>query len=317
MRARLAHVGGSVETAVVDFLFLLIIAFLGVGVLAQSLAPKEADLQGSKDREKAERVVAEQQRSLEELQLEHERLQEELKRLLADLPKAVEQRKAQEEIDRLRQAIANTRQRLSKVAEVIASLTAEVSKLREQVDASAKREQELKAVEADLKGRDAELRRLEKAKTEQLQKLAELQAQLVRPAQEKYPVTSGTPIVRRDRVARETYSVMLSGGKVIPLAPPFYKAERRQGGAVVVSPVQPGLTLQEALKPDSPLMKEVTTAAFRKDGQVSMLVTSDSFATFRALRENLARQGIDYGWDPVESTRLVISENGRRTPIQR
>lgn len=314
MKTHLESANGSIHTAVIDLLLLLVIAFLTVGVLAHSLALEDINLERLKQKAAdADQMAVKERKSIEDLRREHERLQQEHKRLVAQ---GVDKEKLQEEIQKVRQALSNAKQKLNKLLEAIASLMGKVTQLKQQVEASAKREQEWRGLESDQSRHTDDLLRLENEKTEYTRRLAEIQASLASAGKDKYSVKSGAPMVRRDKVPRVEYLVMLAEGKATPVAPPYYTGVRRPDGSLVLWPVQSGLTIQEVLKPNSPVMKEVMTTEFRKHGQVNILVNSDSFATFRALRDELVRQGVDYGWEPVEGTRLTSSKEGRNIPPQ-
>ena len=142
-------------------------------------------------------------------------------------------------------------------------------------------------------------------RTARLAQLAEL---LAAPSEPRHGFSSGAPIVRPSRVAESTYVVILTNGRVVPIEKPYVLAERTSTGGVAVRPARAGLTVEEAFRPDASLARVIAAAAFRQTGRVVLLVTADSFGTFRAVRERLTREGVDFGWEPVLDGAIEFGE---------
>lgn len=276
---------GSILTSVVDLMFLLIIAFLAVGVFVRSLEPPTPGQPGKTQ-------------------------------VSGTKPASPGPPPSPEQTQKVQDMLAMDQQKAEAMAQQVASLTAEISHLKEQLAAVGQREKELKDLAAELAGRNTGLHQLEQEKAEYTRKLAEVQAALATAGKDTYTFASGAPLVNRSRTAQKSSDVMLSEGKVIPIATPYYTGKRQADNSLLAWPVQAGLSIQDALQPDSPLMKEINTAEFRKEGRVRLFVNADSFATFRALRDALVRDGIDYGWEPVEGPRLRFGTNGADVPSQ-
>jgi hypothetical protein len=99
---------------------------------------------------------------------------------------------------------------------------------------------------------------------------------------------------------------MLSEGRLIPVLPEYFEGSFDADGSGAVWPVQEGLTIEQALRPDSVLMERIRGDQFRRDGRVVLLVLPDSFATFRAFRETLVTEGVDFGWEPLLRTTVGV-----------
>jgi predicted RNase H-like nuclease (RuvC/YqgF family) len=238
--------------------------------------------------------------------------------LHAQLPKAPDRQRGQEEISKVRQEIVTVQVQLATLTEDMASLTSAIDALKQQLAAHAAREKQLQEATAVQKTRTAELERLQQEKQRQQQRLAALQADLARAQDKGYTLASGAPLVQQDRKARLSYFVMLTEGKVIPVTPAYYTGKQVANDVVAIWPKDKhtALTIQQVLQKDSPLMKEVTTPEFRRDGRVKMLVNPDSFDTFRALRDALVKRDIDYGWEPHEGTKILTSTRGTGKDIE-
>jgi predicted RNase H-like nuclease (RuvC/YqgF family) len=267
---------------VFDVILIITLAWLGVGHLLPIAGAPDPALKQQAD--EATRAVADHQR-------------------------------VQEELQKARQAIARAKQELDGIVQTLVSLSQEIIQLKQQLAAATHWDKERTALAAALKERETEAQRLEKEREAQQRKLAAVQAALATAGKDTYSLKSGAPLVRA-KTANHRYGVMLSEGKVIPVASPYYTGRRRADGTVVVWPERAGLTIDEALKPTSLVMREVTTEEFRRDGRVTFLVNADSFATFRALRDELVRRGIDYGWEPVTGTKFGMSATGKDIPSQ-
>jgi hypothetical protein len=305
---------GASLIPVLDLLTLLTLAFLVTGGLGGKLLAQETNVEEiTRQIAQKETDLTAKRQNLEALQQQLAHLQHMLATQGAELPKAADQQRVQEEIRKTREAMTKVQNHMARLAEDMATLTRDIQGLKQQLAAYAEREKQLQALTAEHKGRMTELERLKQEKQRQVQRLAEVQAQLAQAGGKGVTVASGAPMVQRDKVARQSYPVMLAEGKIFPITPEYYTGTKGSDGRLVIWPKaqQAGLTIQQALKADSPVMKEVTTAEFRRDGRVKMLVNPDSFDTFRVLRDALAKRGIDYGWEPYTGTKIFVSNTGR------
>jgi hypothetical protein len=300
--------GAAFMTPVVDLLSLLTIAFLGLGIL-MSLFQARGDRPGAP----LPSTAAARQAKHDAAVLARERnALDRAERRLADDLAATASRPHPDPADVDRRLAAATARELETQG-LLGSLEAEIAHLSEAVARAEQLAAELPSLGEDAAARERELaeqkRRLEDAR----RKLADLEAAAAEAGKTRYTFRTGTPIVNRSRTATEQYFVVLSEGKVLPAKAPWYERTQVGAGAVRLSPAQAGLSIDEAVKAQSELMKDVTEPSFRSDGRVVILVMSDSFGAFRVLRDALVKAGVDYGWDPVESTTFHFVSSGGRT----
>jgi hypothetical protein len=305
--------------SVVDLLTLLILAFLSVGYVHGALSAQETNVEALKRQMVAkEQAMAEKRAQIEALQQQLNDLLQRQETLRTESPKTGDQQRVQEETGKVRQEIATVHAQLTRLTEDIATLTSAIEALKQQLAAYAAREKQIQETAAVQRTHAAELEYLQQEKQRQQQRLAELQAAHARAQEKGYTLASGAPIVHQDKKARLSYFVMLTEGKIIPITPTYFTGKKVSDGVIAIWPKDKpaGLTIQQALKKDSPLMKEITTQEFRRDGRVKMLVAPDSFDTFRVLRDALAKRDIDYGWEPHEGARIYVATNGQGNDIQ-
>jgi hypothetical protein len=215
----------------------------------------------------------------------------------------------------VRAALDAARAQERNLAAYLASLAEELARRAQALaDAEAYGTSTLPADDTDTRAAQvAEQRqRLEEAR----RKLADLEAALAAAGKDKYTFDSGAPIVNAGRHAGESYIVVLSEGKVRVAQPPYYRSRTLVFDDKEWTPDGPAISLEEALQRDSVLMRDVTTAAFRENGRVVLLVMSDSFGAFRLLRDALARAGVDYGWEPITSPTFLTGPGGRAVESQ-
>ena len=277
---------GHLLTTVVDLFLIVIIAFLGMGTLVGHLVPESVATPSPP---------------------------------VSVKPQAAElapPKKKTPDPEEVQQSVKEGEKKVRSMTGLIATLTAEIDRLRKQLAVAAARETQLKELAEDLAGRNTALAGLEKEKEKYAKQLAEIQANRAREQDAAYTFTPGAPLVNRHKKARSTTDVMLHKGKVMPILAPFYTGAKQADGTLVMWPDKPGLSIEAALQNDSALMKKVLTPDFRKDGRVRIFVNADSFAAFRALRDHLVQAGVDYGWEPVEGTRLAFSSHGIAIPSQ-
>jgi len=197
------------------------------------------------------------------------------------------------------------------------ALTKEIDAFETQLGEIEKVNDKEEITQADLKKYSERIEHLSEQKKDLEKKLERLKAVLSSPHKDTYSFRSGAPRVNLNRKTENFYSVVLAKNKVIPLNPSYFEGTKYADGIFVVKPKRSGLTFEEVIKPDSPMMEEVLKLEFRKEGRAVLLVNADSFNTFRKLRDFLVKERIDVGWEPMEGTTIVISENeGRSVPSQ-
>lgn len=308
-RTRYSGVGGSL-TPVFDLLFILTIAFIGVGIFLASTLRLEVGVTAMKQHVAEARAVEElDQEKLLSLNPLRDRLAKELEILEQestplDVP--------QSDIDRRHGEVAKLKARLASVNDVASRLEREIARLRQQL-AAAEDEAEHAAHSAMHQKALEEFKQLEAQRVRYQNRLAKIQAELAR-AQADAPTFTGAAMVRPDRQAEKTELLLLSKGRVLPF--PEYFSQESDFFSTTARPSREGLTIEEALKPGSIVMKKVAKADFKRRGRAVLLVNPDSFATFRALRDSLVEQGIDYGWEPWEDATIVFSGQGRNVESQ-
>ncbi|MFQ5728849.1 MAG: hypothetical protein ACE5GN_00620 [Waddliaceae bacterium] len=291
-----------------DLMFLLIIVFFGLSGFIWIIGPEI-------DQATAEGVKALQKIENEKTKVKvNERKREKLKRELSALEHELANMRRQSLIDNSKTALEMEAVRLEE--ERKKSLTREIDELENQLDTIDKLRRKKEVTDVDLEKINLEIERSQAQKAMLTKKLEKLKEILASPSKETYALRSGAPRVNRTREAKDFYSVVLSKGKVIPLIPDYFEGTQYSNG-VVVKPKRSGLTFEEVIKPDSPIMKAVLRSEFRKDGRAVLFVNPDSFSAFRKLRDFLIKEHIDVGWDTMEGTTIFISdEEGRSVPSQ-
>jgi hypothetical protein len=190
---------------------------------------------------------------------------------------------------------------------------ADVARLRATVAQGEESGRELEDAEKALENGRAELAALAKEVEAERARLIELQAALAAAREPRFGFTSGAPLVRANRRAEQHYGIMISEGRLIPVRNPYFEGSRHADGTETIWPVQRGLTIGEALARGSVIMQAIRGREFRRSGRVLMVVLPDSFATFRAFRDALVREGIDFGWEPMTSTTIGIGGASARS----
>lgn len=181
--------------------------------------------------------------------------------------------------------------------------------LQERVTASQQREQALRDQQHDFADLQAKLaaRRGE---------LAKLQAPSPAAGQKVIPVSS-TPLVASRTDKKAALMIELVEGRVVPVKEPFYAFEAvppienngRYERAIKGRRVQQGESLEQAQAQTSLFSRSLDDV--NPQGEyVILLVHSDSFATFRTVREMLKKRGIGYGWEPGKGDTVVFSSRG-------
>ena len=129
----------------------------------------------------------------------------------------------------------------------------------------------------------------------QRERLAEIQRERIqRPI---VPINIA-PLFSTD--ARQPVLVLLSQGTVTPVRPPYYSFTRFNNGTQATLSRR-GDAVDRALAQGSDFQKLLGEIDTQKQ-YVFCIVDSSSFATFRAVREELRRREIPLGWDPSEVT---------------
>jgi hypothetical protein len=212
-----------------------------------------------------------------------------------------------------REAVTAARDGDRAVAVTLAARSEEIARLTETVTEAERSEQALRELEHDLQERATAIATLKQELQGARTRLAELQAALADAGKKRFGFSAGAPVVHVGRKARSVYGVMLSAGRLIPIERPYFEGRHDPGGSQVIWPVQDGLTIDEALRRDSVVMKAIRTEEFRRSGRVLLLVLPDSFATFRTIRDALIRERIDFGWEPLTRTTIGINGANART----
>lgn len=315
-------------------LFCIMVSMAGMGKIFQngelvgfhegSSRPLELDGSGGMDRLKE---------TLRQLQQENQEKEEELKRQQQALAQLENQHRVaraetpqgerNEAVDRSRSGhekkeLAEDELRLQGINARVAERIREVDLLekgipilQERVTASQQREQALRDQQQDLADRQAKLAAMRG-------ELAKLQAASPAAGQKVIPVYSAPLVVSRtDKKA--ALMIEMVEGRVVLVKVPFYAFETvtfESNGhyekAIKARRVQQGEGLEQARAQTSLFSRSLAEVNPREE-YVILLVHSDSFATFRAVREMLRNRGIDYGWTPGKEDTIVFSSIG--TPI--
>ncbi|MBI4602189.1 MAG: hypothetical protein HY721_09535 [Planctomycetes bacterium] len=194
-----------------------------------------------------------------------------------------------------------------------AGLEAAIVQLRAKLEEREAKEGELKALEDDLKGRDEELERLKREKERLESELARAEAEKARAGKDKVSFKAGTPIVNRQVKRSKTFDLVLAKGKVLPVEAPYYKSIGPMNGILLMVKEKDveGLGIEDALKPGSALVGRLSAPQFKITTRVRILLNGDSFAAFRAMRDELVDLGIEYGWVAYEGTNVFYGSGGK------
>jgi len=203
-----------------------------------------------------------------------------------------------------------------------------VDQLRAQLEQLAMGEQDLRDLDDVLGDRDSQTQELWQQHEQLAQEFDRLSAKLARykrmtsrfvvadPDSDPNHASEG---VRtrwfRTRSFDGRVIVLLAASRVLIMEPPhverYYSA-----GVEYREPRGSGMSLTEALAPESALMRIVSRPRFQKEGWVLTLVNKDSFASYRALRDTLAEKGVQVGWEPHAGRIVGLSPGGKSSGPQ-
>lgn len=299
----------SMLTSVLDLLFLMVICLLTLGGMLSALHRLEPEPAEAAAREPS---LLELERTLDELRQRYDTRSDEMHKAARA---AAAERQRQENVKRELESASQEQMRLELL---IAALRKQVAELEEQVAAKRANEEALREMDELLGERDRGLRELGEERTRLVHQLDSLQSRLhdLRDRADKkneQDKRGGVRWVRHDKQL-DAYAVMLTGGAVFPFEPEFVEVERPIPTHQTYRPKGRGLTLAEAVKSGSPVMREVGTASFRKTRYVLLLVDADSFGTYRALRTHLRNRGVRVGWEPLLEPAVHVGPGGREAP---
>lgn len=305
-------------TPVLDFSFLMILMTLGTGALYQLTTPAEPEACAaetapkSADRQDLYRQIDRLAEQLRELQAAFESARQEAERL-EQLAASPEYRPDLETLRRQRNELRKTFEKLqdelARTQQTIDALQADRQRFQQQ-------RKELEGLYADLEALAQALEATERKTRALEQECRSLEHQIEASSRQTVRVES-IPLARQARGRKPVY-VILASGAVAPLREPYFARQEKilQRGAgqfegvTVFTRQQAGQPIQEALQPGSTfsgLLDQI-------DGQRSyaaLLVDSDSFETFRALREQLRKRRIPFGWEPYSRSSVTLTAEGQ------
>lgn len=293
---RATAVDASSATPVFDLLFLLTIAFLGVGVF--QAAGLRVDVGVSTLRahtSEASDMADRQSRHLAALEPIRDRLRRQIERL-KNAPHTLPTPN-QSMIDATHRELAMTQARLVTAQAAVDNLRTEVATLNA----------EQEPIPVAVIDRLNEVEKLEEQRRSWQDRVAQAEAEAVQ-ADEDLPKLTKARVVRTDYQPEKEKFVLLTGGRIYAFPEDFNLT--KEVLATTANLKGPGQTLKDAIAPASTLMKQVAAADFRQKGRVALLVRPDSFSTFRVLRDKLVSQKIDYGWLPWPVDFIRFSSGG-------
>ena len=176
----------------------------------------------------------------------------------------------QRQIRAIMTQMTSTTAQLEAEREKIASLQQEIRDLEEKTNDEDQKDYDIRTVESELEHQKESIKKLEAQKKKKASNLDELRTVLANTEGTTYSFKSGAPKVKRSKKAEKNALVVLSKGKVIPVQVPFYGGVRLKDGTIVIKPKRTGLEIEDSLKRDSVLLKDVLTDDFRNNGQVSI-----------------------------------------------
>lgn len=292
-----APAAGS-ATPVFDLLFLLTIAFLGVGVFQAATLRNDVGVPTLKEHASEARELANRGAlHFEALRPLRDRLQRQLEILRSGNTPVAVPKVDPADIDRARQEVAAMKARAMTAQAAVDNVSAEAASLTS----------DTQVIPQELIDWLDELEKLEERRQNLQSRLAALEAAAAR-AQGAQPKLTGARVVRTDYEPEVEKLIMVTHGRVYAypenfnVTQEFFMATARPSGE--------GLSIKDAVAPSSALMKEVTSARYRRAGRASILVRPDSFATFRLLRDSLVDKKIDYGWLPWAADLVTFGSGG-------
>lgn len=297
---------------VLDLLLLLTVTFIALSGLFGAVGAFDT---ANEDRAKIAGLRIETARLTEELdalQSQDEALEQELADALAELAPL---REAYKGLEAAKADAEETQRQIDELTAMLKPLRPAIAALERQVSEAEERLSAHEVDNRDVAALTEQLERLRSDVQERQQQLVNLRAELETAGENAYSLSTGWPQTNR-RTPKLMDFLLLADGKVYPVVDPFFiKTEVATDTTLfrAKNPAQPGLALPQTLE----LLEEVLlTPEYRRSGRVILLVNSDSFASFRIIRDVLAKNGIDYGWDPIEGTSIVFGSDGRTIPGQ-
>jgi prefoldin subunit 5 len=314
---------GSLSTPVIDLSTIIVISLLTLGSI-QALVPaleleelnwiqrdeNQAEVEPS---DSPEEVVAKLSREYQALQGQ---LAQAAKPPQGDHPQAPEQTKAD----------GNQPMELRAL---VTAYTERVDLLRQQLGQLRNQEQDLKDLNDVLGDRDSETEKLWRQYEELAREFDRVNARLAGYERMRSKFATAEKAVDPNRAHQEGVRtrwlrtgsiegrviVLLAASRVFIMEPPYVE-QYRAPGVLYREPRGSGMSLAEAVTPDSPLMRIISRPSFQKEGWILILVNQDSFASYRALRDALTEAGVQVGWEPHEGKIIGLSSEGRSSGPQ-
>ena len=297
-----------------DLGLLLMLIMFGLTGLGKLTA--DADVTGSKAGRPNPTTLEEMGHQLKSVAAENDELQKRLDEAKAEVSDLEDRLNTAGACRLSDKRVKGEKERIRKLQNELKKQKMVLDRLQPQVDEVKKEESLLKKMESDLRKLTKKLRHIEEQNRIFAEDIAKDRKELLMRPTPTIRVESA-PQVSMDTNRTPVYIALIKG-TITPVLEPFYTQKERVedlGGGrferVVESTLKRGgETIDQALDRRSALagvLKDINP----EHDYVALLVDSESFNTFRAIREVLRSREIPFGWEPSAPAAIRFSAAGQ------